>query len=298
MTQVKEGIVRESALQAARKMSTLGVIGGAGLVGAVAGLALAQPAQALAAGADTLADQPATVVVSSHEATSLTGELVESPQVIGSFSFSQGVVTPTSDIATSLGKGVDTVLCSGGEASATSAESPAADAADWQITVDGDGVDSAFTATVGELAKDGTQTQVLGCTCAGNPADGRATANAQCTGISIASILDLAGLQEEANAITFVSSDGYEVSLPLSYVRQRASMIVYQVNGEPLENSMGGTNQLWLGSTSARYFTRDVVEIRVSCEDEANIPPIPGTPEAGDSRTNLPNVGVLNGQSL
>ena len=61
---------------------------------------------------------------------------------------------------------------------------------------------------------------------------------------------------------------------------------------------MGGTNQLWLGSTSARYFTRDVVEIRVSCEDEANIPPIPGTPEAGDSRTNLPNVGVLNGQSL
>ena len=76
---------------------------------------------------------------------------------------------------------------------------------------------------------------------------------------------------------------------------QRASLIVYEVGGAPLSDSMGGTNQLWLGSTAARYFTRDVVEIRVEALDEGSLPPAPGTPEAGDRYANRPNVGVLSG---
>ena len=102
-------------------------------------------------------------------------------------------------------------------------------------------------------------------------------------------------MSDEANAITFVSSDGYEVTLPLSYVLQRASMIVYQLNGEPLSTSVGGTNQLWLGSTSARYFASDVVEVRVTCEDE--VPAIPGSPASDDRASNVPNVGVTAGVS-
>ena len=130
----------------------------------------------------------------------------------------------------------------------------------------------------------------------GNPADGRATANAAVTGVSVYDLLEAAGgVSSGANAITFVSSDGYEVTLPLSYVLQRASMIVYQLNGEPLSASVGGTNQLWLGSTSARYFASDVVEVRVTCEDE--IPAIPGSPASGDHASNVPNVGVTAGAS-
>ena len=72
-------------------------------------------------------------------------------------------------------------------------------------------------------------------------------------------------------------------------------MIVYQLNGEPLSASVGGTNQLWLGSTSARYFASDVVEVRVTCEDEA--PAIPGSPASGDHASNVPNVGVTAGAS-
>ena len=136
----------------------------------------------------------------------------------------------------------------------------------------------------------------MGCSCAGNPADGRATANAAVTGVSVYQLLEAAGgVSDEANAITFVSSDGYEVTLPLSYVLQRASMIVYQLNGEPLSASVGGTNQLWLGSTSARYFASDVVEVRVTCEDE--VPAIPGSPASGDHASNVPNVGVTAGVS-
>ena len=70
-------------------------------------------------------------------------------------------------------------------------------------------------------------------------------------------------------------------------------MIVYQVNGEPLSASVGGTNQLWLGSTSARYFASDVVEIRVTCEDE--VPALPGSPASDDRAANLPNASVTAG---
>ena len=79
------------------------------------------------------------------------------------------------------------------------------------------------------------------------------------------------------------------------YELLRASMIVYQLNGEPLSASVGGTNQLWLGSTSARYFASDVVEVRVTCEDE--VPAIPGSPASGDHASNVPNVGVTAGVS-
>lgn len=300
MTQGKGYAVDAAEGRASRKHRGLGLgisaaAGAVGLAGVAAGLTLAQAGQALASDAGAQLGPRTEAVAAS--AMQVLGDLVEEPAVVGTFSFSQNVVTPTATIAKTLGKGVDTVLCSGGATETTSDEMPASDAGVWEITVSGDGVDDAFTATVDELARDGAQTRILGCTCAGNPADGRATANAQCTGVAVSSLLDLAGLREGANTITFVSSDGYEVALPLDYVLQRASMIVYQVNGEPLAKSMGGTTQLWLGSTSARYFARDIVSIVVSCEDDSDVPPAPGTAAAGDTYENRPNVGVLSGAS-
>lgn len=279
-------VVRPMTLGASVAVGVVGVLASASLAQAVelgAGAASAPEAAGVAGATPAPAAAPAVEAPASAR--------VEAPQVVGTFSFAQGVVTPTDQIARTLG-GADKVLCSGGEASATSGEAPAADAATWELSIGGNGVSSSFTATLGELAQDGAQTRILGCSCAGNPADGRATANAACTGVTVASLLDLAGVVEGANTITFTSADGYEVALPLSYVEQRASMIVYQVNGEPLANSMGGTNQLWLGSTAARHFARDIVAISVTCEDEDAVPPAPGTPAAGEAAGNLPNVSV------
>lgn len=208
---------------------------------------------------------------------------------VGSFCYSQDVVTDSAALARAF-SGVDRVLCGAGEG-AGQGEAPSPDVSSWTISVGGDGVENAYAASIGELAQTGSYQTVLGCTCLGNPADGRATANADVCGVTLDSILERAGLAEGANTITFVSSDGYEVSLPLGYVQQRMSLIVYRVNGAPVSETMGGTNQLWLGSTAARYFSRDVVEIVVSCEDE--VPAAPGTPEAGDEYANRPNVGVL-----
>lgn len=282
---MKKSIRKEQGLTSAPvfAMATVAALG-ATMAGASA--ALAQQDEVPPAGSDA-------AVIAGEQA--MSSQRFALASVEGTFSFTQGQVTPTAQIARTLG-GADKVLCGASTEALPSNQQVVSDAADWQITVDGDGVQSSLTATIGDLAQTGTQSTVMGCSCAGNPADGRATANAAVTGVSVYQLLETAGgVTNEANAITFVSSDGYEVTLPLTYVLQRASMIVYQLNGEPLSASVGGTNQLWLGSTSARYFASDVVEVRVTCEDE--VPAIPGSPASGDHASNVPNVGVTAGVS-
>ena len=96
-----------------------------------------------------------------------------------------------------------------------------------------------------------------------------------------------------ANTVVFTSADGYEVALPLSYVVQRYSAIVFAVNDAPLVESVGGTNQLWLGSTPASYFARDIVAIEL--QERQTPPPSPTSDEARAELQNLPNIGVLYG---
>lgn len=270
-------------------MSVAGIVGAAGL----AGSALA--AQATTGEAAQDAGQQASAAAQQTSTEAAYSQQVRLTSVQGTFAFTQDEVTPTAQIARALG-GADKVLCGASQEALPSTAQVVDDAADWQITVDGDGVQDASTMTLGDLAQTGSQSTVMGCSCLGNPADGRATVNAAVTGVPVLELLEAAGgVSADANAITFVSSDGYEVTLPLFYVLQRASMIVYQINGEPLSASVGGTNQLWLGSTSARYFASDVVEIRVTCEEET--PAIPGTPASNDHAANLPNATVTQGQA-
>ena len=94
---------------------------------------------------------------------------------------------------------------------------------------------------------------------------------------------------------------------PASYLAMlRTSMMVNSlnlrsfshsdVNGSPIAQSAGGTNQLWLGSTSARYFARDITGITL--EKRQTPPPAPGSDEADDEYANLPNVGVYFGGEI
>ena len=266
---------------------------------AVAGLVVGSLGGAQAA----LASQAATpvsvapVVATAPAAPSaaVRSTVVKVHHVQGKFSFSQDVVTPIEQIARDM-RGVSRVL-GGGASSEVPAVRPLARPLSWRLSVQG-AVSAPFTASLGELAQRGSRDAVMSYTCLNNPADGRATANAATTGVTVRSILERAGADPRANVVTFVSTDGYEIRLPLSYVTSHAGMIAYRLNGEPLAKSVGCTNQLWLAGTSAHYFVRDVSSIHVSRETSANIPPVPGTPASGDQFRNRPNVGVLGGFSI
>ncbi len=272
-TSTKRSAVRAAALAGTALLVTTGVAP-----------ALAHAATATEAQQTT--DQRTPIV---EQAVNRVATQVRTDKVVGQFGFDQTTLTSNAAIKSAFA-GTNAFLCN----SLAGTDEASVPIDQWTIKVDGD-VSSAFTATLGDLADDNALTVQMGCACAGNGADQRVVANAEVTGVTLMDIMRQAGVGSDANTVTFTSSDGYQVSLPLSYVKQRYSLIVYSVNGEPLENSMGGTNQLWLGSTSANYFARDITGITFEARDAADVPAAPGTAQAGDSYANSPNVGVLQG---
>lgn len=282
---------------AAASAMMLGVCGGsvaeaAGWDGAQAGAGAASDG---AAGTAARAESAATATATVDPAS----QVVRLDTVQGRLSYGQGAVDSVDDIARVFKK-APAYLCGAsseqlavrGEADSASAAGEAAVAN--ELTVTGD-VQHVFAAPLDDLASDDDHPVVLGCSCGGNPADGRASVSAEVTGVTIRSLLERAQVSEGANTIVFTSRDGYETTLPLSYVTQRYSLIVYAVNGEAVDNAMGGSNQLWLGSTSARYFVRDVASIELRTQETP--PPAPGSAAARDQAKNVPNASVLEGRS-
>ena len=288
---------------AAGAVAGLAVLAGMGLS---AGAALAQVQVQVQAQAQGLTAEQAGAQTSLQAATvqlaAPVSPLVTLSTVEGTFSFTQGEVSSIAELARGVYQGSKVLCASGpelGAAGATEASGEGAAAAEgavdygaWTVSVGGD-VANALSATVGELAEDCPFQQVMGCSCAGNPSNGRASGNALVTGVSLRDLIDLVQPEDGVNAVTFVSSDGYRVSLPLSYVKQRACVLVVEVNGEAMGDALGVANQVWLGSTSARYFAQNVVEILLTAEEVA--PAAPGA--VASEGVNLPNVSVVEGSA-
>lgn len=218
--------------------------------------------------------------VGARSETALTTTAPTPMPVYGEFSYDQQTLTPNSVIRSTF-RGATATLC--GATTDLVVDNPLG----WKISVTGD-VEQAFSLPVDELASEDSVRQVMTCTCGGNPADGRASITAEVKGIPVPYLLERAETLPGANTLTFVSSDGTEVSMPLGYVVGRHAVISYQVNGEDLSASVGGNNQLWMTRTPANYFVRDVVEIRVSTEAQP-----PANPGEGMEYPNSPNVGIL-----
>lgn len=258
-----------------------------------AAVGLLVPGLALAATAGVaLADVPATPATSDAgaqwttvQASGVTqGTVVIEQQVRGTFAFDQTSVTPTWKIAQAFQK-ASAALCDG--ATEMTVKAPG----DWTIAVGGD-VANPYAATLDQIAdNDGKQTVLMGCACAGNPADGRAAFNAQVTGVPLAQIIERAQPRAGVNTVTLVSEDGYRMSMPLDYVMARRALIASAINGEGLDASVGGTNQLWIAATAAKFFSRNIVAVELTCED--CLPAAPGTEDAPATQyANMPNVGV------
>lgn len=254
----------------------------AGLAGSTLMLA-SMGTGAVVAFADNAVEAPEnTAVEAAAEGTAY--ETVALDKVVGTFSFSQNDAATAEAVRSAIGS-AGKYLCGGLPIVDTDA-----DYTDWTIAVNG-AVANSFEVTIGELQNDDELvSQLMGCACAANPADGKASLNAEVTGVPMTILMARAGVDADANTVVFKSADGYEVALPIIYLKTHLCPIVFNVAGSPIVESMGGANQLWLGSTSARYFARDIVEITFEVRDEA--PASPNSPEAGDTYANLPNIGV------
>lgn len=210
--------------------------------------------------------------------------LSEAPNVQGDFSFSQDVLTPSDAIFSLFGTAV-TGMCS------KPADASDTDAGKWFINVGGD-VKQGYSATLAQLAEKKSETRTMKCSCAGNPAGGSAIANADVTGVPLKDVIEMAGVNEGANTLTITAEDGYQTSMPLSYALERDALLVYQIGGTPLSELQNSAVQLWMPSTVAKYFTRNVVDVQITTEEE--VPALLTDAPADGELVNRPNVAILN----
>ncbi len=264
-----------------KKTAILGTSSALALAGIAGGFVAAIPNTQAQAGEDPVATQEA------NEAY-LKTDIVTTDAVAGNFSFTQTEVSSNEQVAAIAAD--SKYLCN---RQGFEGVEPQEAVGSWTIEVKG-AVKTPLVTTFEEMAQsDAVQRVIMSCNCMGNPADGKAVSTAEVTGIPVSVMVSQAGVQGCANTIVFASSDGYEVALPLDYVMGRYCPIVFDINGAPLAESVGGVNQLWLGATSANYFARDIVSITL--EERQTPPPAPSSDEAREAYQNLPNVGILYG---
>lgn len=82
-------------------------------------------------------------------------------------------------------------------------------------------------------------------------------------GVPLAHVLDLAGVQKEAQYVLFVSADGYWTSLPLGDVRGAENFLAYEQTGEPLPVLHGFPVRAIFPSQPGGKWVKWLMEIRL-----------------------------------
>ena len=156
---------------------------------------------------------------------------------------------------------------------------PAVDRDSWRLKVGG-AVDRAFEMDFAELRSLPRNTVAVTMECAGNgrarlrprplsqPWLYEAIGTAEWTGTSVWPLLERAGLRDDAVELVFTGADrgiqgeidqDYQRSLTVDEVRRPEVMLVYEMNGRPLEPQHGYPVRLvvpgWYGMTSVKWLT-------------------------------------------
>lgn len=218
--------------------------------------------------------------VAAEQMAQVTLDTVE-----GEFSFDQDTITPNDQVARVMGTTSD-VICRGNETAYEGADSIEG----LLIAIGGD-VDSPQTVDLAEIGRaQGLTQQTMGCSCAGNLANGNAVVNALVSGVTVADLWAMSAPQSGINTVTFTCADGTVASLPLTYLVQHRAVVATMLNDEDLSQSLGCSNQLWIASSSANYYYRDIVAIDFTAEDEA--PVSPTFAPHGDAFVNEPSINM------
>ncbi|MEF9875706.1 MAG: molybdopterin-dependent oxidoreductase [Gordonibacter sp.] len=186
--------------------------------------------------------------------------LVKASDVQGTFVFNQLGTTPNDELFNVFGAAL-TSMCS---KPAVELTDKAEGVANFYVNVGGH-IKKNFSIDVSELSEDASQEMLMACSCATGAPFGQAAV----LGIPLASIVEMADLEDGVNTITAYGADGFGQPLPLRYALDQNAMLVYQVNGQELTSTADGSSlQLWMPETVARYFTRNITDIELTRQAE------------------------------
>lgn len=206
--------------------------------------------------------------------------------VDGEFSFNQDVLTPADEVFNLFGTAATGICAKPGFAF------DKVEQEDCYLNIRGT-IKKVSTIYLSELMDDikKSNTKTIACSCGMSAA----IANAQVKGVLLKDILPLGELMEGTNTVTLRDKHGYGLPLPLSYVLEKEAMLVWNVSGEKLSSENGGPLQLWVPDTVAKYFTRQVMDIEFSAEDE--VPEVQNADESQRAKVSITN-RMKEGQSF
>ncbi len=115
---------------------------------------------------------------------------------------------------------------------------PTIDASTWSLTIDGQ-VSHPYTLTYAQLQALPAINQYHTLECISNEVGGNLMSNGYFTGVSLADLLNKAGLKPGANEVIFYGADGYSDRLHLSQALDPTSLVVYLLDGAPLPQPHG-----------------------------------------------------------
>jgi len=108
----------------------------------------------------------------------------------------------------------------------------------WSLEISGL-VDRSVTMSYAELLSLPVRVVERTLSCISNPIVGREIGNTVWAGVPLDDLLELAGARPEAAELVFTSVDKYVEHLPLAKIRERLTLLVYTMKGQPLPPSHG-----------------------------------------------------------
>lgn len=103
----------------------------------------------------------------------------------------------------------------------------------WQLTVDG-WVSTSLTLQFDDILALPQVEEMRTLECISNPVGGTLIGNATWRGVRLADVLEQAGVRTGARELKMTAEDGYQTSIPIELARHPDSLLVYEMDGEPL----------------------------------------------------------------
>jgi DMSO/TMAO reductase YedYZ molybdopterin-dependent catalytic subunit len=103
----------------------------------------------------------------------------------------------------------------------------------WKLQLDGL-VENAMSLTLDEIQSRPAYSQYITLSCISNPVGGDLISTALITGMPLKDLLDEAVLKPGANEVYIQSADGYYESVVMQDMQDPRTLLVYEMNGEPL----------------------------------------------------------------
>jgi len=137
---------------------------------------------------------------------------------------------------------------------------------DWSLTIDGL-VETPLTVTHADLEALGVETFTSTLTCISNPIAGPLIGTAVWTGVPLAKVLALAGVQDGAFKLIAEGEDGYSDSFPIERARSAEPHIVWEMNGEALHRLHGTPVRLIVPGLYGIKNVKWLTKLTVTAED-------------------------------